>query len=77
MISRRYSHYVFVAIMAMSMTLVLTLFATLGKQGLSGQFIFHWLNATARGFVIAFPAALVVTPAARWFAEKLTMRNES
>ena len=75
MISRKYIHYVFVAIMAMSMTLILSFFTTVNNEGLSRQFVFLWLNAAGWGFSIAFPTALAVAPIARWAAEKMTSTN--
>lgn len=72
MINKKYFHYVFVAIMAMSMTLVLSFVTTLASDGFSGQFVFVWLKATGVGFSIAFPVAVAVVPVARWAAEKLT-----
>jgi len=75
MISRKYFHYVFVAMMAMSMTLVLSFFATVSKEGLSDQFVFLWLIAAGWGFSVAFPTALVVIPIARWVSVKLTTAN--
>ncbi len=75
MINRKYFHYVFVAMMAMSMTLVLTFISTVSNEGLSGQFVFQWLHTAGWSFIIAFPVALVATPIARWVAEKLTTTN--
>jgi len=75
MISRKYFHYVFVAMMSMSMALALSFFATISNEGLSAQFVFLWLNATGWGFSIAFPTALAVTPLAMKAAEKLTTTN--
>lgn len=72
MISRKYFHYVFVAIMAMSMTLVLSLFTTINNEVLSDQFVFLWFKTAGLGFCLAYPTALVVTPIARWVTEKLT-----
>lgn len=72
MINRKYFHYVFVAVMAMSMALVLSFVGTLGREGFSDQFINLWLNAALLGFGFAYPTALVVTPIARWAADKLT-----
>lgn len=73
MISRKYYHYVFVFMMAMSMALVLSFFSTISKEGLSGQFVFHWLSTAVWSFSIAFPTALVASPLARWVTEKLIM----
>lgn len=72
MINKKYFHYVFVAIMAMSMTLVLSFVTTVINGGFSGQFLCAWLKAAGLGFFIAFPVALAVAPIARWAAEKLT-----
>ena len=72
MINRKYFHYVFVALMAISMALVLSFVGTLSREGFSDQFVILWLKAAALGFGFAFPAALLVTPVARWAAEKLT-----
>ena len=75
MISRKYFHYVFVAMMALNMALVLSFFATVSKEGISGRFVFLWLNAAGWSFSIAFPTALVANPIARWVTEKLASTN--
>ncbi len=72
MICRKYFHYVFVAMMSMGMTLILSFFATVNNEGLSGQFVLLWLLAAVLNFAIAFPTALAVAPLARWAAGKLT-----
>lgn len=72
MINKKYFHLVFVAIMAMSMTLVLSFVTILTSDGFSAQFLFDWLKAAGLGFCVAFPVALAVAPVARWGAEKLT-----
>jgi len=61
--------------MTMSMTLVLSFYATVNKEGLSAQFVLLWLNTSVLSFSFAFPTALVATPVARWVAEKLTATN--
>ncbi len=75
MISRKYFNYVFVAMMTLCMTLVLSFFATVSHEGLSGQFVLLWLIAAGLNFSIAFPTALAVTPIARWTAGVLTAKN--
>ncbi|QQD17467.1 DUF2798 domain-containing protein [Spongiibacter nanhainus] len=72
MICGKYFHYVFVALMSMGMTLILSLFATANNEGQSGNFVWLWLLAAALNFAIAFPTALAVAPVARWAAGKLT-----
>lgn len=72
MINKKYFHYVFVAIMAMSMTLVLSFIATAKSEGLSGQFLVVWLIAAGLGFSVAFPTALIISPLAKWAATRLT-----
>lgn len=71
MISRKYFHYVFVAIMAMSMTIVLSFVATVNNEGFSSQFVLLWLHAIGLSFSIAFPTALFVAPIAKWVTEML------
>jgi len=71
MISKKYFHHVFVAIMAMSMTLVLSFITTVNNEGFSSQFVFLWLHDTGMSFGIAFPTALFIAPVAKWFTEML------
>ena len=72
MLDRQYFHYVFVALMALGMTVVMSFTTTIANEGLSSQFIGVWLSASALGFIIAFPTALIITPFARYAADKLT-----
>lgn len=72
MICSTHFHTVFVAMMSLGMTLILSLFATVKGQELSGHFLWIWLWAAALNFAIAFPTALAVAPVARWAAGKLT-----
>ncbi|MEP1444598.1 MAG: DUF2798 domain-containing protein [Paraglaciecola sp.] len=71
MISRKYSHYVFVATMAMGMTLVLSFVATANNEGFSSLFVFAWLRTIGWSFCIAFPTALLMQPLAKWVTEIL------
>lgn len=71
MISRNYFHLVFVAIMAMSMTLVLSFVSTVNNEGFSSEFVPLWLHASGLSFAISFPTALLVAPIAKWLTEKL------
>lgn len=73
MISRKYSHYVFVATMAMGMTLVLSFVATANNQGFSSQFVAVWLQSVGWSFCIAFPTALFMQPFAKWVTEMLVI----
>ncbi len=72
MINKKYFHSLFVALMALSMSLVLSFVAEVGREGFSDQFFTLWLKAAVLGFGFAFPTALIVTPIARWAAEQLT-----
>ncbi len=76
MISKKYFHYLFVALMALSMSLVLSFVAEMSREGFSDQFFALWLKAAALGFGFAFPTALIVTPIAKWAAEQLTKNRE-
>ncbi len=64
--------YIFVALMSLGMTLVMSFTSTIYNEGLSSQFLQAWLSTTILGFIVAFPAALIITPVARWATEKLT-----
>lgn len=75
MIHKKYYHRLFVALMALGMTMVMSFTSTIISQGFSSQFLSAWLSAIILGFVVAFPTALIITPFARLVAEKLTTDN--
>lgn len=72
MIHKKYYHPIFVALMALGMTMVMSFTSTIISQGLSRQFLEAWLSAISLGFIVAFPTAFIITPLARSAAEKLT-----
>jgi len=75
MINEKYYHCIFVALMSLGMTLVMSFTSTVYSQGFSGQFLESWLSAVVLGFMVAFPTALAITPIARLAAEKITAED--
>lgn len=72
MIDKKYFKYVFVAMMTISMTLVLSLISTTTNQGDFGNSVIQWLLKASTDFAVAFPTALAVAPLATWAAKKIT-----
>lgn len=72
MLDRKYFHYVFVAVMAFGMTTIMAFTTILVNEGFSHEFISQWLRSLPFGFIVAFPAALIINPLANIVATKVT-----
>jgi hypothetical protein len=68
----KYFNTLFVALMALGMSSVMSFSTTVLSQGFSHQFMAAWLSSAGVGFVVAFPAALIIAPLARRVATRLT-----
>ena len=72
MISRKYSEVLFIAIMGLGMSLIMTLAITYINTGLDVDFLNRWFKAFLAGFPIAVVAAAVMAPIAKKLAKKFT-----
>ena len=72
MISKKYSEVLFIAIMCLGMSLIMTLAITYINTGLDVDFLNRWFKAFLAGFPIAVVAAAVMAPIAKKLTTKLT-----
>ena len=66
-IKKKYEVLLFSLIMAILMTGLMSFFVTLFNMGLVENFIFIWLQAYWKAFLIAFPTVLIIVPYVRKF----------
>ena len=72
MISKKYSEILFIAIMGLGMSIIMTLAITYINTGLDRDFLNRWFKAFLVGFPIAVIAAAAVAPIAKKITKKLT-----
>ena len=72
MISKKYSEVLFIAIMGLGMSLIMTLAITYINIGLGSDFLNRWFKAFLVGFPIAVVAAAVIAPIAKKLTRKFT-----
>ena len=72
MISKKYSEVLFIAIMGLGMSLIMTLAITYINTGLDVDFLNRWSKAFMVGFPIAVVAAAVIAPIAKKLTKKFT-----
>ena len=72
MISKKYSEVLFIAIMGLGMSLIMTLAITYINTGLDGNFLNRWFKAFLAGFPIAVVAAAVMAPIAKKLTRQFT-----
>ena len=72
MISKKYSEVLFIAIMGLGMSLIMTVAITYINTGLDDDFLNRWFEAFLAGFPIAVVAAAVMAPIAKKLTKKLT-----
>ena len=72
MISKKYSEVLFIAIMGLGMSLIMTLVITYINTGLDVDFLNRWFKAFLAGFPIAVVAAAVIAPIAKKLTTKFT-----
>ena len=72
MISKKYSEILFIAIMGLGMSFIMTLAITYINTGLGSDFLNRWFKAFLVGFPIAVVAASVMTPIAKKLTKKFT-----
>ena len=72
MISKKYSEVLFIAIMGLGMSFIMTLAITYINTGLDSDFLNRWFKAWLAGFPIAIAAAAVMAPIAKKLTKKFT-----
>ena len=72
MISQKYSEVLFITIMGLGMSLIMTLSITYINTGLNGDFLNRWFKAFLAGFPIAVIASAVMAPIAKKLTKKFT-----
>ena len=72
MISKKYSEVLFIAIMGLGMSLIMTLAITYINTGLDSDFLNRWFKAFLAGFPIAVVASAVMAPIAKKLTKKFT-----
>lgn len=71
-IDKRYSHFLFIAIMVIMMVFCVSLFTSLINVGLTSNFFEIWDRAFGIAFSIALPVALVVVRLAETIVARIT-----
>ena len=71
-IPKKYSEILFIGIMGLGMSLIMTLAISYINTGIEGDFLNRWFKAFLAGFPIAVIAAAVVAPIAKKITKKLT-----
>ena len=72
MISKKHSEILFIAIMGLGMSFIMTLAITYINTGIDGDFVNRWFKAFMVGFPIAVVAAAVIAPIAKKLTKKFT-----
>ena len=72
MISKKYSEILFIAIMGLGMSLIMTLAITYINTGLDSDFLNRWFKAFLGGFPIAVVASAIIAPIAKKLTKKFT-----
>ena len=62
---KKYSEIIFIVIMGLGMSLIMTLAITYINTGMDNDFMNRWLKALMVGFPIAIIAAIIVSPIAK------------
>jgi len=71
-IPARYSNLLFGGMLSMIMVTIISGAVLLVTQGVSADFLAHWLKGFATAWPIAFPTVLVVAPFVRRIMVRLT-----
>ena len=72
MISKKYSEVLFIVIMGLGMSFIMTLAITYINTGLDSDFLNRWFKVWLAGFPIAVVAAAVIAPIAKKLTKKFT-----
>ena len=69
---KKYSEIIFIVIMGLGMSFVMTLAITYINTGMDSGFINRWLKALMVGFPIAIIASAIVAPIAKQLSKRIT-----
>ena len=69
---KKYSEIIFIVIMGLGMSFIMTLAITYINTGIDSSFINRWLKALIVGFPIAIIASAIVAPIAKKLTKKIT-----
>lgn len=75
-LSAKYAHVLFSGTLSAIMVTVVSGTVVLVNQGLTPDFVQHWLKAFATAWPVAFLTALAVAPVVRRVVAKLTVPSE-
>lgn len=75
MIDKKYYTIVIAFLMAFAMALVMSFAITLLKTGFDAGFIERWLGGFVIGFIVGFPISIVIFPAMKKVADRLTSNS--
>lgn len=68
--NKKYAHYLFAAIMAVSMGFIMSLALTFVNTGMDNGFFLRWIRAFITAICIAFPTALLIAPITQLIVNK-------
>ena len=71
-VPKKYSNFLFILVMGVSMSLIMTLIITYINTGMDSGYVNRFLKAWVVGLPIAIAAAFIVGPAAKKFVDKIT-----
>jgi hypothetical protein len=71
-IDKKYSTLLFVTIMVLCMTFVISLALTIIRSGFTSGFTLIWLRAWGLAIIVAWPTAMLVVPFARKVVASIT-----
>ena len=72
MISSRFTPILFILILSIIMSCVVSGISTFSTISVMGGFFESWMVAWGRSWVVAFPTMLIVAPLTRKLVEKIT-----
>ena len=72
MISKKYSEVLFIVIMGLGMSFIMTLAITYINTGLDSDYLNRWFKAWLVGFPIAIFASIVIAPIAKKLSKNFT-----
>ncbi len=74
MLSRKGGNILFVVLMVLAMSLVISLAMTLLNTGVRGDLIGRWMRGFAIAFLVALPGAFIIVPLMRRLADACVSR---
>jgi hypothetical protein len=71
-INKKYATVLFVTLMVIAMSFIISLTLTIIKSGFTDGFLTIWLRNWALSAIVAWPTAMIVVPAVRKIVANLT-----